>query len=161
MTIEQWPNLVTMFFEQAATYGEQPFLWKKRDGYFQSQTWSDANARVSALARGLIALGVEKGDRIVLVSENRPAWPIADIAIMAAGAITTPAYTTNTAADHHHILSDSGAKGVIVSTAKLAEKVIQGAKGLSDLAFIIVMEDVPPRNGPPVIYAPFVLHHPR
>lgn len=149
MTIEQWPNLVTMFFEQAATYGEQPFLWKKRDGYFQSQTWSDANARVSALARGLIALGVEKGDRIVLVSENRPAWPIADIAIMAAGAITTPAYTTNTAADHHHILSDSGAKGVIVSTAKLAEKVIQGAKGLSDLAFIIVMEDVPPRNGPP------------
>ncbi|MEX0694816.1 MAG: AMP-dependent synthetase/ligase [Rhodospirillales bacterium] len=149
MTIEQWPNLVTMFFEQAAQHREQPFLWKKRDGYYQSQTWSDANARVTALARGLIALGVEKGDRIVLVSENRPAWPIADIAIMAAGAITTPAYTTNTAADHRHILGDSGAKGVIVSTAKLAEKVIEGAKGLNELAFIIVMEGMPPRTGTP------------
>jgi len=152
MTIEQWPNLATMFFEQAATYREQPFLWKKRDGVYESLTWSDANARAIALARGLISLGVEKGDRVVLVAENRPAWPIADIAIMATGAITTPAYTTNTPADHRHILSDSEAKGAIVSTEKLAEKVLAGADGLAHVEFVIVMEDMPaPASGPKVL----------
>ncbi|MGJ3258607.1 MAG: AMP-dependent synthetase/ligase [Rhodospirillales bacterium] len=143
MNVDAWPNLATMFFEQAATYREQPFLWKKRDGVYESLTWSDANARAIALARGLLSLGIESGDRIVLVSENRPAWPIADIAIMAAGGITTPAYITNTPADHRHILTDSGAKGVIVSTTKLAEKVIAGARGLDHIEFIIVMEEPP------------------
>ena len=151
MKTDQWPNLVSMFFEQVVAHREQPFLWKKRDGVYQSLTWSDANARVLALARGLLSLGVKKGDRIVLVSENRPAWPIADIAIMATGAITTPAYTTNTAADHHHILSDSGAKGVIVSTAKLAEKVLEGAKGLKGLEFVIVMEGMKSKPGTPKV----------
>lgn len=158
MNIDQWPNLATMFFEQVAAYREQPFLWKKRDGVYESLTWSDANARVIALARGLVSLGVEAGDRIVLVSENRPAWPIADIAIMATGAITTPAYTTNTANDHRHILSDSEAKGAIVSTAKLAEKVLAGAKGLEHVEFVIVMEDMPsPAGGPKVLHMSDVL----
>ncbi len=149
MNIDHWPNLATMFFEQVAAHREQPFLWKKRDGVYESLTWSDANARAIALARGLISLGVGKGDRIVLVSENRPAWPIADIAIMATGAITTPAYITNTSADHHHILGDSGARGAIVSTTKLAEKVLAGAAGLNHVEFVIVMEDTRPVAGGP------------
>ncbi len=147
MNVEQWPNLATMFFEQAAAYREQPFLWKKRDGVYESLTWSDANARAIALARGLLSLGIQSGDRIVLVSENRPAWPIADIAIMAAGGITTPAYTTNTPADHRHVLTDSGAKGAIVSTTKLAEKVLAGASGLEHVEFVIVMEEPPAQSG--------------
>lgn len=151
MNVDQWPNLATMFFEQAATYREQPFLWKKRDGVYESLTWSDANARAIALARGLLSLGVQSGDRIVLVSENRPAWPIADIAIMAAGGITTPAYTTNTPADHRHVLTDSGARGAIVSTTKLAEKVLSGADGLDHVEFVIVMEDLPKHNGGPKV----------
>ncbi len=152
MQSTQWPNLVSMFFEQAAEHRERPFLWRKRDGEYESLSWSDANARTAALARGLISLGVEQGDRIVLVSENRPAWPIADIAIMAAGGVTTPAYTTNTASDHRHVLTDSGAKGAIVSTAKLAEKVLKGATGLDTLEFVIVMEEMTqPVDGPRVL----------
>ncbi|MBO6946973.1 MAG: long-chain fatty acid--CoA ligase [Rhodospirillales bacterium] len=151
MNVDQWPNLATMFFEQAATYREQPFLWKKRDGVYESLTWSDANARAIALARGLLSLGVQSGDRIVLVSENRPAWPIADIAIMAAGGITTPAYTTNTPADHRHVLTDSGARGAIVSTTKLAEKVLAGADGIDHVEFVIVMEDLPKHSGGPKV----------
>src|SRR5690606_7461420 len=60
----------------------------------------------------------------VLVSENRPEWAIADLAIMAAGCIATPAYTTNTERDHLHILENSGAKAAIVSTRKLAEPLL-------------------------------------
>jgi long-chain acyl-CoA synthetase len=56
----------------------------------------------------------------MLVSENRPEWLISDLAIMAAGCVTVPTYSTNTERDHQHILDDSGARAVIVSTAKLA-----------------------------------------
>ena len=145
-------NLVSMFFDRAADYGEQPFLWHKINGKYESMSWSDVNARVIALARGLISLGIEQGDRIMLVGENRPGWLISDIAIMAAGGISTPAYTTNTPADHKHILEDSGAKGAIVSTPKLAEKLLAGAAGNTDLQFVIVMdfEDMP-TDGPKIL----------
>ncbi len=65
---------------------------------------------MSRLARGLAALGIEPGDRVALVSENRPEWVIADLAIMSAGAVTVPAYVTNTVEDHRHILGNSGAR---------------------------------------------------
>ncbi len=146
MSEESWPNLVTMFYEQAQSSGSQPFLWRKKDGTYRSQNWTECADRVTCLARGLIDLGVADGDRVMLVSENRPAWLISDIAIMAAGGITTPAYTTNTPADHRHILNDSGAKGAIVSTAKLAERLLEGAKEGSALEFVIVMEPFAPAD---------------
>ncbi len=63
---------------------------------------AEARDEVSALARGLRDAGVVAGDRVLLVSENRPEWGIADLAIMSVGAITVPAYTTNTVDDHIH-----------------------------------------------------------
>ena len=63
----------------------------------------------------------------MLVSENRPEWLIADLGIMAAGCITVPTYTTNTERDHTHILGNSGAKAVIVSTQKLARNLMPAA----------------------------------
>ena len=117
------PNLVTMFFDRADHYDTAPFLWAKRDDTWHPITWRETAERVSALARGLRALGIEPGDRVALVAENRPEWLIADVAIMAAGAVTVPAYITNTVEDHLHILSDSGAKGAIVSTEALQKTV--------------------------------------
>ena len=73
-----------------------------------------AAQQVATLATALNAHGIGKGDRVVLVSENRPEWCIADLAIMAAGAITVPTYTTNTERDHLHILENSGAKAAMV-----------------------------------------------
>ena len=62
----------------------------------------------------------------MLVSENRPEWLISDLAIMAAGCVTVPTYITNTERDHQHILDDSGARAVIVSTQKLARTLLPG-----------------------------------
>lgn len=135
-----WPNLVTMFFAQADRFCEQPLLWAKRDGRYRPLSWRDVAARVCGLARGLRAVGVERGDRIVLVAENRPEWLMADLAIMAAGGITVPAYTTNTDADHSHILENSGAKGIIISNERLARTVLRAADRLAEVAFVIVME---------------------
>ena len=140
---ERWPNLAAMFFDQVDRLGEYPFLWAKRGGTWRPLTWGDAAARVSALARGLIAAGVEPGDRVVLVSENRPAWAIADLAIMSIGAITVPAYVTNTVADHAHILKDSGAKGAIVSQRRLVERILAAAEGSPQLRFVAAMDPPP------------------
>ncbi|NJO67504.1 MAG: AMP-binding protein [Rhodospirillales bacterium] len=140
-----WPNLVTMFLDQADRYGDRPLLWAKRQGEYVGLTWADVADQVCRLASGLKALGIRPGDRVVLVSENRPEWAISDLAIMAAGAVTVPAYTTNTAADHLHILSNCGARGVIASSAKLTRTVVAAADRGTDLA-VAVSLDPPPRD---------------
>jgi len=140
--MKSWPSLIAMFFEQAETLGEKPFLWAKNDGTYQSTSWRESAEIVSALARGLKALGINEGDRVLLCSENRPEWPLAHLAIMAAGGITVPAYTTNTVNDHSHILSNSGAKGAIVSTKSLGERLVPAATQTGAVNFIISIEDL-------------------
>ncbi|HZB92620.1 MAG TPA: long-chain fatty acid--CoA ligase [Stellaceae bacterium] len=134
------PNLAAMFFDWAAKKGDRPFLWSKRDGAWRAISWRSAAEDVRRLARGLRALGIGRGDRVGLVAENRPEWVIADFAIMAAGGITVPAYTTHTVDDHRHLLSNSGAKAVIVSTAALALRVMPAADQISTITAIITME---------------------
>ena len=140
MTLPGCPNLVALFQDQAERFAGKPFLWHKRDGSWQSWSWQFTGDVVSHLSRGLSALGVGPGDRVVLLSENRPEWPAADLAIMATGAITVPAYCTNTPADHAHILNDSGAKAAIVSTARLARNLLPAAHRAADLKTVITIE---------------------
>ncbi len=140
MDYKTWPNLVAMFFDMAGRQGDKPFLWAKRDGTYRSLSWRQVADKVGALAQALKSLGVGAGDRVVLVSENRPEWLIADVAIMAAGGITVPAYVTNTEDDHLHIIRDSGAKGAILSTTKLGERLLPAAHKTDELGFVIAME---------------------
>jgi long-chain acyl-CoA synthetase len=135
-----WPNLVSMFYEQADRLADRPFLWTKADGRYQPLCWGEVRDRISRLATGLQMQGIAPGDRVVLVSENRPEWLIADFAIMAAGGVTVPAYITNTEADHAYVLAHCGARAVIVSTARLAKTVLQAAAHATDLALCIAIE---------------------
>jgi len=139
-------SLPAMFFAQAERCGERPFLWAKADGNYTALSWNDVVDRVSRLARGLVSLGIERGDRVALVSENRPEWVIADLAIMSAGAITVPAYVTNTVDDHTHILGNSGACAVIVSTPALAARVIPAAERVPTVRAAIPMAPVEQRS---------------
>jgi len=137
--IETFPNLVAMFFTRAAERGDTPFLWRKSGGTWHPLSWNEVARRVAALSTALKSLGLKPGDPVMLVSENRPEFCIADLAIMAAGCITVPTYTTNTTRDHQHILTDSGARAVIVSTAKLAQALMP-AVVRSQASFVIGME---------------------
>src|ERR1041384_3023510 len=66
--------------------------------------------RVRAVALGLSALGIKKGDRVALLSENRPDWSVVDLAILSLGAINVPIYTTQAPEQVRFILEDSGAR---------------------------------------------------
>ncbi len=139
---EEFPNLVSMFFTRAAENGDKQFLWSKEAGRWQPISWAESSRQVAALAASLKRMGLKPGDRVMLVSENRPEWCIADLGIMAAGCITVPTYTTNTDRDHQHILEDSGASAVIVSTQKLAQAVVPGLIRSTRTEALIGFEDI-------------------
>jgi len=122
--IDSANNLVELFLKRADAKGDAPMLGVKRGSAWQTTSWREAAETVCLLAENLRALGLEQGDRVMLVSENRPEWCLADLAIMAAGCVTVPAYTTNTERDHVHILDNSGARAVIVSTEKLSQPLL-------------------------------------
>ena len=138
--LEHFPNLLTMFFTRVYEKGNAPFLWKHGESDWESTSWREVAEQVCALADALERLGLQRGDRVMLVSENRPEWCIADLGIMAAGCITVPTYTTNTERDHAHILEDSRSKAVIVSTRKLAKTVTSAALNATHCKSIIGVE---------------------
>ena len=140
--LEHFPNLVTMFFTRAREQGNKPFLWHKQDGRWVSRSWREAAEQVASLAAGLKAIGIQPGDRVMLVAENRPEWCISDLAIMAAGAITVPTYVTNTERDHTHIIENSGARAVIVSNAKLARTLLPAVVRATQARMVIGIEDL-------------------
>jgi long-chain acyl-CoA synthetase len=140
MDYDSWRSLPAMFLEQAGRRGNKPFLWAKRDGRYRPVSWADAARQIRSLALGLRSLGIGRGDRVALISENRPEWLIADLAIMSAGAITVPAYVTNTVEDHCHILANSGARAVIVSKPTLSARVLAAANQVDTVHTVIAME---------------------
>ncbi|MFL6730306.1 MAG: AMP-dependent synthetase/ligase [Sphingomicrobium sp.] len=140
--LEHFDNLVSMFLTRAAEKGDAPFLWAKRDGAWRPTSWSDAARQVAALAVSLKRIGLHPGDRVCLVSENRPEWLIADLGIMAAGYVTVPTYTTNTVRDHSHILENSGARAVIVSNQKLAKNLVPAVLTSTECHHVIGIEPI-------------------
>ena len=140
--IDSARNLVELFFKRADERRDSPFLGAKHEGEWRTRTWGEVANQVCVLAENLRKLGLGDGDRVCLVSENRPEWCIADLGIMAAGCITVPAYTTNTERDHAHILDNSGAKAVIVSTDKLAQPLIPAIFRTGIVEHIIPIDEV-------------------
>ena len=134
------PNLLRLFFDQAARLGDAPFLWSKAGGAWKSLSWAEVARNVRRLAAALAGLGVVPGDRVLLLGENRPEWVVADLAIMAAGAISVPAYTTSTADDYRYILANVGARGIIASTQALVERSLAAARQVPGCEFLIGIE---------------------
>jgi long-chain acyl-CoA synthetase len=114
--------------------------------------WRDVTARqfagdVTALAKGLIAAGLAAGDRVALMSRTRYEWTAIDYAIWAAGAITVPIYETSSAEQVEWILTDSGARALIVETSAHLRTAAQTLPAAAEVARIWMIED-PSGDGP-------------
>lgn len=143
---QEWPNLAAMMFGLARGWPNRPMLRHHKDGAWHGVTWGEFARRAASVARRLRAGGVSAGDRVLLCSESRPEVPILEVALMAIRAVPVPAYTTNTAADHAHLLLDSGARVAVASTAALAARVQAGADLTGGLDRLIGM--APGHNDP-------------
>ena len=140
--VDQAANLIDLFLKRAEEKGDAPFLGRKENGEWATQSWRSVADQVCLLAESLRRMGLSDGDRVALVSENRPEWCIADLAIMAAGCISVPTYITNTERDHAHILDNSGARAVFVSNEKLLGPLV-GAIGRTGIAdHVIGIDDL-------------------
>jgi long-chain acyl-CoA synthetase len=97
--------------------------------------------RVRHVALGLARLGIKAGDRVALLSENRPEWSITDLAILSLGAINVPIYTTQAVDQVEYILSDSGARALFVSGRKVFKHAAKALEGLSLPLKLIFFDD--------------------
>ena len=141
INFDKFNSVVSLFDQQASFHNNNPYLWKKKNSKFVSLSWNQVRDQVEAVAKGLINIGILKGDRVVIISENRPEWQIADLAIMAIGGISVPAYTTSTSSDYEHIIGHSEARCVIVSSHSLIIKAIPAVIKSSKCQNIIKIEE--------------------
>ena len=130
-----------MFEESVQQHGSKPALARKpKDGTYQDISYAKLGESVDAFSKGLNTLGVQRGDRVALLSENRPEWAITDFGSLKAGAVTVPMFSTLTAAQVSYILKDSGAKILCVSTGAQLKKVLSIRDNVPTLEHIILFD---------------------
>ena len=131
-------GIAQLFFQRARQLGARPFLHRWEGEGWAAWSWTETAARVTGVARGLMAHGLQPGDRVLLVSENRVEWQVSALGIMAARAITVPLSATATADDWRLIIASSEPRACIVS-ARLAKKFREAATEWGGLR--VEMED--------------------
>ncbi|QBI18174.1 long-chain fatty acid--CoA ligase [Egibacter rhizosphaerae] len=134
-------NLVSTLWERADAGDQRQILRFYEDGGWQGLTWPQLAERVEAIAAGLMAAGVEPGDRVALLSPTRVEWTIADLAILAAGGVTVPIYETSSVDQTAWILEDSGAKLAFASNADFAKVLDQARSQAPGLGEVFVFDD--------------------
>ena len=131
------------YFRFATRSGKSDLLIRKTDGTWRPVSAEEFGSTTKGLALGLALLGVDRHDRVAILSENRPEWAATDFAALALGALTVPIYTTYLAPQVEYILRDSMAKVVVVSNAVELQKVLDVRLRCKELEQILVMEPTP------------------
>lgn len=130
-------TLPQLFREQADRLGPRVVLRYKREGLYRDLRWREFQEQVRACAASLIAQGVQPGDRVGILSENRLEWLIADLGILCAGAVNVPLHAPLSARQVHYQLHNAGATWLFVSTRAQAEKIAQIRAELPDLRGVV------------------------
>ena len=132
------PNTLTQLFFDALDRWRHPAAYQvKRDGRFTPVSGAEVERRAHRIAAGLRAAGLAPGDRVCILSENRPEWAFADWACLTARLIDVPIYPTLPAEQLPPIVADSGARAIFVSSEAQAAKVAQVRGQLPALEHVI------------------------
>ena len=136
-------TLISMLEHSIQHYGSKPALaHKPKGGTYQDISYTELGESVDAFSKGLNALGVQKDDRVAMLSENRPEWAITDFGSLKTGAVTVPMFSTLTAAQVRYILKDSGAKILCVSTEAQLKKALSIQDAVPTLEHIILYDSI-------------------
>ena len=144
MQISSFKNLNEIFFSQYTNHKKEDHLLFNNLNLkkFQTYTWQDTRSNILKLANFLNSKNLKKADRVLLVSENRPEWLIADLAILLNAAITVPNYTTYTVNDFAFTINDCKPAGLIVSSSNLLKNILLAAKKINyNFNFIIILNE--------------------
>jgi long-chain acyl-CoA synthetase len=138
------PRTLCDIFLAAAACGKPDLLLAKSGGQWRPIAAADFGFTVKALSLGLNALGVQPGERVAILSENRPEWAMADYATLCAGAVPVPIYPTLPANQIGPLLKDSGARAIFVSTAEQLAKIQAINAECPALEYVITIDPSPP-----------------
>ncbi|PDH21516.1 MAG: long-chain fatty acid--CoA ligase [Pelagibacterales bacterium MED-G42] len=145
MNINKKNNLLELFYDQYKKENPEQLFLKSLKPNGKKMTWNDSYLNVLKLADDLSLL-IEKNDRCLLISENRPEWMISDLAIMLAKGITVPAYTTYLERDYEYLINDCNPSVIIVSDASQYNKIKNIIQKKSFIKKIISFEEIKNEN---------------
>jgi long-chain acyl-CoA synthetase len=137
MNVMSYQSIPAILKDNVVKYGNKTAISYKKRGTFLSLTYEEFYERVLLLARGLGKAGLQKGDRVVIFSENRLGWAISDFGIQCAGGVTVPIYATNTGKQAAYIINHCGAKIVFASTKGQYEKLLSIKDEIPEVELII------------------------
>ena len=142
MNLDNLNNLIELFANQANKQNKKSvFLQWLNSGNKKKYTWEETEKNILKLSK-VIKENINEGSRCLLVSENRPEWLIADLAIMLAGGITVPAYTTYTEDDYKYLIEDCEPSLVIVSNNEMLKKLYKTINKKSFINKVITLDEL-------------------
>jgi len=130
----------TLFWARVQEWADRVAMREKVFGIWRSISWKQYGENARHVALGLISLGLKKGDRVAIISENNPEWLYSDMGILAAGGVTVGIYTTDSVTQVEYIVKHSGSKFFIAENEEQLDKILEARKNLSELEKIFVID---------------------
>ncbi len=144
------PSIPAVFREQVLKLQARPMAYGKLDGHWRPLTWAQMGVRVAHAAAGLVALGLEVGERVAIWARNSPEWVLADLATVSAGGVDAPIAETSTPEYVRFVLDDSGARVLVIDGAeqlKVLARMSDRPAGLSHVITVSELEQRPTIEG--------------
>ena len=141
MKVSEINNLLELFFERYKLQDKNSIFLTPLNNNQRSFTWEETKNNILKLSKEISNIN-QKGDRCLLISENRPEWMISDLSIMLSGSITVPAYTTYVEKDYEYIINDCHPKVLIVSNQDQFSKIENILKNNTSIKKVISFEDI-------------------
>jgi len=135
------PEMFVYLTEEHSKTAKNFLIMRKVEGKYEGISYQEFKDQTENFANGLASLGVKQGDKIAIISENRPEWVFSDMAILGLGAIDVPIYPSLTADSVEFILNNSEAKAIIVSNKLQLNKILKISDKCRHLKFIIVLNE--------------------
>ena len=139
-----------LFWYNVENYGNDITTWRKQKGVWDSITWRDYGQWVKEIANALLDAGIQKGDKVSILSQTRFEWVAVDLAIMSIGAVTAPVYHSNTEEQVHYIADHSESKFIFVEDQEQLDKILSIWNDLPDIKQVVVFEKYFPTDFPNV-----------
>jgi long-chain acyl-CoA synthetase len=140
--MSEWKNLCTMHRSQSERFGNRVAMRHPQNGLYHDLAWNSYRRQADQAASGLLGLGIQAGDRVAILSENRFEWLIADHAILSSGAADVPLHAPLSAKQVEYQVGHSEARGIIVSGQAQADKVFEVIDNLPTLEFLISFDKI-------------------
>ncbi len=129
-----------LFFQQVNTQGDRIALRRKEFGIWNRITWDEYGKMVKKASAGLIRAGLQAGDRVAILGDNRPEWLVCHLATMAIGCVTCGVYSTNAPEQVAYVVGHSESKLLFVENEEQVDKVLEIYKDLEQLKKVVVWD---------------------